>query len=254
MGIGIFDRLGFPASMANNTIVFSDNTKNSLANLPPILTTWQMQDIANSNTGGYFVNPVSANANSLISLITDIQNLAASGNSNLATIYTSANSIILSGSIISFRQHTDRLSGVTPLDVNNVESPTYDNCIGIGKALTYIVYQSDGISNNAVMMGNFGSLYTGNNLNSYIITLTNDKALIQAYGNNLTSNQASNIVSDMQTMNTYINTSVTTDVNYYANTRSVMNDYNSLKGFTRPGDTEKNLYNLIASNKLKQRI
>jgi hypothetical protein len=58
----------------------------------------------------------------------------------------------------------------------------------------------------------------------------------------------------MQTMNTYINTSVTTDVNYYANTRSVMNDYNSLKGFTRPGDTEKDLYNLIASDKLKERL
>lgn len=53
MGIGIFDRLNFPASMANNTIEFSDGTKNSLANLPPILKTWQMEDIANSNTFGY---------------------------------------------------------------------------------------------------------------------------------------------------------------------------------------------------------
>jgi hypothetical protein len=254
MGIGIFDRLGFPASMANNTIAFSESTQNSLANLPPILLTWQMEDIANSNVSNYYVNPVSANANTLISLITDIENLAANGDSNLATIYANANSILVSGSIISFRQHTDRLSGVTPLDVNNVEAPTFENCIGVGKALTYIVYQSDGISNNAVMMGNFGSLYTGNTLDSYIITLTNDKALINAYGNTLTSNDASNIVSDMLSMNTFINTSVTTDVNYYANTRSVMNDYNSVKGFTRPGDTEKELYNLIGSEKLKERL
>lgn len=254
MGIGIFDRLGFPASMANNTINFSENTQKSLANLPPILTTWQMEDIANSNVSNYFVNPVSDKANSLISLISDIESLTVDGNSNLAGIYATANSISSSSTIVKFRQHTDRLSGVSPLDVNNVESPTYENCIGIGKALTYIVYQSDGISNNAVILGNFGSLYTGNTLDSYIITLTNDKALIQAYGNNITSNQASNIVSDMVTMNTFVKTSETTDVNYYANTRSVMDDYNNIKGFTRPGDTEKELYNLIGSPKLKERI
>lgn len=254
MGIGIFDRLGFPASMANNTIVFSENTQKSLANLPPILATWQMEDIANSNVSNYFVNPVSDKANSLISLIIDIEALAEAGNSNLATIYATANSINVSSTIVKFRQHTDRLSGVTPLDVNNAEAPTYVNCIGIGKALTYIIYQSDGISNNAVILGNFGSLYTGNTLDSYIITLTSDKELINAYGNNLTSNDASNIVGDLITMNTFIITSETTDVNFYENSRSVMDDYNNIKGFTRPGDTEKELYILIGSDKLKERI
>lgn len=213
-----------------------------------------MQDIANSNTGGYFVNPVSDKANSLISLMADIQNLANSA--NITSIYDTANTINNSQSIIYFREHTDRLSGVTPLDANanNVLLPHYENCIGIGKALSYLVYQSDGISNNAVIMGNFGSLYTGNTLDSYIITLTTDKNLIQTYGNTLSPTQVSTIVGDMTTLNSYITTSVTTDVNYYANCRSVVNDYNSVKGFTRPGDTEKYLYTIIASDKLKERI
>jgi hypothetical protein len=253
MGIGIFDRLGFPASMANNTITFSENTQKSLANLPPILLTWQMEDIANSNVSNYFVNPVSDKANSLITLVNEIGSLSAPF-INLEPIYITVNSIKSSNSIINFRQHTDRLSGVTPLDANNANLPTYDICIGTGKALTYIVYQSDGISNNAVIMGNFGSLYTGNTLDSYIITLTNDKNLIQTYGNTLNYTQVSAIVNDLSTMNTYITTSETTDVNYYTNTRSVLDDYNSIKGFTRPGDTEKDLYNLIGSAKLKERL
>lgn len=254
MGIGIFDRLGFPASMANNTVTFSDNTQKSLANLPPILLTWQMEDIANSNAYGYFVNPVSDKANSLNSLINDIVTLSTDLIDS--QIYDTSSSINSSQSIISFREHTDRLSGVTPLDANANNSllPHYDGCIGLGKALTYLVYQSDGISNNAVLMGNFGSLYTGNTLDSLIITLTVDKNLVQTLGNTLSPEQVSTIVNDMVSMNTFINTAVTTDVNYYANCRSVMDDYNSVKGFTRPGDTEKELYNLIASDKLKERI
>jgi len=262
MGIGIFDRLGFPASMANNTIEFSENTQKSLANLPPILATWQMQDIANSNTYGYFVNPVSDYANTINSTLLSIEITADS--CGLTTIASAANSANQFGTVIYFREHTDRISGVTSLDANanNVLLPHYTNCIGLGKALTYIIYQSDGISNNAVMMGNFSSLYTSNTLSAYSANLSNDLILIQnsidpgdPSTSNLSPSVITSIINHINTTNTFIYSSYTSDENFYANTRSIIEDYNNVKGFGHMGDTEKDLINnLIGSEKLLQRI
>lgn len=266
MGIGIFDRLGFPASMANNTIEFSENTQRSLANLPPILTTWQMEDIANSNTYGYFVNPVSDYANTMNTAMVNIETTA--GLCGLTTIVAAANAVNTFGTIIRFREHTDRISGVQKMDANanNALLPHLDTCIGLGKALTYLIYQSDGISNNAVLLGNFSSLYTANTLSGYSSNLTNDLILIQNHvvppaspgdpsTSNLSPSQISSIISHINTTNTFLYTTYTSDENYYANCRSVINDYNSVKGFTHMGDTEKDMVNnLIGSNKLKQRI
>lgn len=275
MSIGIFDRLNFPSSMANNTITFSENTQNSLANLPPILNTWQMEDIANSNTSGYFVNPV---ANITIFL----QNV----NSNIITFSTSVSELVnisnaaigTTNTLIQFLQHTNRISGVTPFDSNTAGDqlplqPYYENCIAVGKALTYLIYQSDGISNNAVIMGNFGSLYTGNTLTSYYNTLSTDLVLIKnsltsttsgsgtpedPYVTTTTSNLSpaiiAQITTDITTANSYMVSSRTQDVNYYYNSRAVLDDYNNVKGFTRPGDSEKYLYEIIGTDKLKERI
>jgi len=266
MGIGIFDRLNFPASMANNTITFSENTQKSLANLPPILTTWQMEDIANSNTFGYFTNPVGNLASNLQNVIVNIissANLANDG--TLSTIQT--NAISSNVHVSNFYAHTNRISGVTPFDANTAGDvlplpPYYEDCIGTGKALTYLVYQSDGISNNAVIMGNFGSLYTENTLAYHVETLANDLISIQNsivpgvpdWSSNMSPAKIAQITSNIITMNTFVYGSVTQDVNFYSNSKSIMEDYNKVKGFTRPGDSEKYLYEKIASDKLKERI
>lgn len=275
MDIGIFDRLNFPASMANNTITFSEGTQRSLDNLPPILATWQMEDIANSNTFGYFVNPV-ANVTILLqnvnsNIITFSANVSVLANiTNAATGFTNT--------FIQFTEHTNRISGVTPFDSNTAGEqlplqPYYNDCIGMGKALTYLIYQSDGISNNAVIMGNFGSLYTGNTLTTYYNTLSNDLILIENSLNyttsgtgtpedpfvttttsNLSPSTITQITTDISTANSYMVTSVTQDVDFYYNSRAVLDDYNKVKGFTKPGDSEKYLYEKIASDKLKERI
>jgi hypothetical protein len=275
MGIGIFDRLNFPASMANNTITFSENTQRSLDNLPPILTTWQMQDIANSNTFGYFVNPV-ANVTILLQNVNSNIITFSANVSELTNITDAATGF--TNTLIQFTQHTNRISGVTPFDSNTAGEqlplqPYYNDCIGMGKALTYLIYQSDKISNNAVIMGNFGSLYTGNTLTSYYNTLSNDLVLIQNSLNyttsgsgtpedpivttttsNLSPSTITQITTDISTANSYMATSVTQDVDFYYNSRAVLDDYNSVKGFTKPGDSEKFLYESIASDKLKERI
>lgn len=275
MSIGIFNRLNFPASMTNNTIEFSENTQKSLSNLPPILTTWQMQDIADNNTGGYFKNPVA-------NVVVLLQNV----NSNIITFSAGVSELVnvsnasmgATNTFVKFTQHTNRISGVTPFDSITAGEelplpPYYENCIGVGKALSYLIYQSDGISNNAVIMGNFGSLYAGNTLTSYYNTLSNDLILIKNSLNTTTSGSGTEmdpfvliitsnlgptkiaqIASNVSSMNVFMTTSITQDVNFYYNSRAIMDDYNKVKGFARPGDSEKHLYQMIASDKLKSRI
>lgn len=256
-GIGIFNRLGFPASMASHTIEFSDNTKYSLNNMPQILTTWQMQDIANSNTSGYLTNPVGTPASNIVSTIVSIK--AAANSCNLFTVESVANSMITANTAAYFYNHTERLSGVAPVDPNDGSLPQYNTCIGLGKALTYIVYQSDGISNNSVIMGNFGSLYTANTVSAHAANLYNDLILIQSNisgGNStLSPAQVANIISDISTVNTYLYTTFSTDEKYYANCKTVMSEYNSIKNFAHMGDTEKFLVStLIGTDKLKSRV
>ena len=266
MGIGIFDRLDFPASMANNTIVFSENTQKSLANLPPILATWQMEDIANSNTFGYFVNPVANLTSNIQTLIIQISASANAANDGTrSTIEANANSSNIY--VSNFYAHTNRISGVTPFDANTTGDqlplqPYYNDCIGIGKALTYLIYQSDGISNNAVIMGNFGSLYAGNTLTFYQNVLANDLISVQNsivpgdpdWSSNMSPAKIAQITSNVLAMNAFVINSRTQDVDFYYNSKSVLQDYNSVKGFTKPGDSEKYLYEKIASDKLKERI
>ena len=57
----IYGRLGFNSadpltnSVSNN---YSANVINQLNVMPPLLNTWQTKDVADSNTSGYFVNPM----------------------------------------------------------------------------------------------------------------------------------------------------------------------------------------------------
>lgn len=252
MGIGIFDRLGFPDSLSANTINFSTNTQNSLNTMPQILTTWQMEDIANDDTSGYFQNPVSEHASNLVSILINIS--ANAQIKGYTTIKTESDNSLDSNTANTFIQHTDRLSGVEPLTADTVQLPHYETCIGLGKALTYIVYQSDGISNNAVLLGNFGSLFASNTLIDFNNTLYNDLLLIKS-ATLLTPTQNAAIILDIQTANSFVANSVSQDVSYYANCNSILASYNAVKGLSTMGDTEKYLVNnLIGTTKLKSRI
>lgn len=252
MGIGIFDRLGFPDSLSANTINFSPDTQNSLNNMPPILVTWQMEDIANDDTSGYFQNPVYYSSNYVKDMLIDIETYSQS--KGYTTIYAAANSAVMANTATNFIDHTNRLSGVTPMTADTVNLPHYQNCIGIGKALTYIVYQSDGISNNAVLTGNFGSLFTLNTISYYADTLLADKIKIVT-SPSLSGSEILQIISDINGANNFMANNITQDVNYFANCNSVLASYNAVKGLSTMGDTEKYLVNnLIGTTKLKSRI
>jgi hypothetical protein len=134
----------------------------------------------------------------------------------------------------------------------------------------YITFQSDGIQNNAPMMGNFTSLIQGNNLTiSYntIITYSGNIANsissssdggdppVITYSSNLTSNQITTIVNNLNSVTNLMNERRTADVNFYSNSRAVVDDYNTLKQFSTPGQSESYLYNnYVGTDKLKTRI
>lgn len=255
---GIFERLGFPQSLSANTIVYSNTTINSLNAMPSLLTDWEMQDIANSNVTGYFVNPTSASANSIISDLNYIITIST-GISDLNTINTAAFNVVSSNNLIKYREHTNRLSGVSPPDYENPTLPHYDSAIGVGKVLTYLLYQSDGISNNAAFIGNFGSIILSNTIADYATTINSNAILINGSisggSSNLTAGQKITIVNNINSMNSFVANVRANDISFFANCTSVVEEYKTLKGFNSMGQTQNELIqDYIGTEKLKERL
>lgn len=255
---GIFDRLGFPASLSANTVVYSNTTINTLNSMPSLLTDWQMQDIANSNVTGYFVNPTAASANNILSDLNYIVTIST-GITGLETIKTAANNVVISNTIVLYREHTNRLSGVSPPDYEDPTLPHYDSALGVGKVLTYLLYQSDGVSNNAAFIGNFGSIILSNTISDHANTINSNAYLIDGSisggSSNLTAGQKTTIINNINAVNSFVISVRTNDINFYANCTSVVEEYKTLKGFNGMGQTQNDLIqNYIGSEKLKERL
>jgi len=258
--MSIFDRLGYDAANTSSIVTpLSANVISTMNGLPPLLNTWQTADAANNIVGGYFKNPV-ANvtqsiwnvANSII-VISDLNVVA-----NLANVSLSANALNLAAN--NFYSHTNRTSGVSP-DDDEPTLPHFKSAMAVSKVIMYITFQSDGIQNNAPMMGNFTSLIQANNLMISYNTISNYANTIAnsinhgTYTTNLTTIQINTIQQEMNTITNLMNSRRTSDVNFYYNSRAIVNDYNNLKQFSAPGQSESYLYNnYIGTDKLKTRI
>lgn len=254
---GIFERLGFPSSLASEVIEYSNTTISRLNSMPQLLTDWQMRDVANNEASGYYVNPANTHIANLKSNLLSIETLCT-GVSDLSTIYSAANNVITSNNLIDFSLHTDRLSNVLEPSVDE-ELPHYKTAISLGKILTYLLYQSDGITNNSVMIGSFGSILKYNTVSQYSQTISNDKILIQNSINggssNLTTQQKTNITSNINAMNTFVYTTMTEDKNFYANSKTIVSEYSSLRDLNSLGQTQKDLvFNYIGTEKLIGRL
>lgn len=260
--MSIFARLGFDSS---NTAVepLSNTAINTMSRIPPLLNEWQTTDASNSDTTGYFVNPnatVTQNtwntANSIIA-ITGISSVA-----NLSGVVTATQTLQLASN--NFLGHTNRLSGVVQPTTSTATLPHYNSAIGISKVVMQIVFQSDGVQNNAPMMGNFTSITCTDALNTQYSTISGYPTTIinsistdglGNYASNLTSTQISTITNNIQSFANFMNSRRTGDVSFYNNCQSVAADYNTLKQFSTPGQTESYLFqNFIGSPKLLTRL
>lgn len=269
--MSIFSRLGYD-SANTPTISLANSAIATMNTMPPLLNQWQTQDIANSNTGNYFVNPV-ANvtqsiwnvANSIIA-VTGVSNI-----SNLSTLVTTTNSLRAASN--NFILHTNRISGITQPNESTATLPHYFSAMSVAKVLMYITFQSDGIQNNAPMMGNFTSLTVANTLstqntsiqtygglvaNSINVSTTTDPDTglpVSSYTTNLTPTQVSTMINTLQSTVDLMDGRRTSDVTFYNNSRAVIDDYNKVDQFSTLGQTETQLLNnYIGSDKLKSRI
>lgn len=278
---------------ANGIIDFSKGVLDQMNAMPRLLEDWQFEDIANDDVGGYFVNPVADvtqnirnTSNTLISLLSanlSTNTQAVTGSTgDITTLFTGM--ITLSANIGGFNggefiAHTNRLSGVTPLDASPSTSgidtallPHYDTALATGQLMMYLVYQSDGVQNNSPIMNNFTSIVIEDDLNSlysnianYYTTISNS---ITVSGGGTDANtdpivRVSNLsLSVVQTMSnnlTTINTTLATKRNndevYYTTSRKIAGEFNELRRFNNMGATANNLVqNYVGSNKLLTRL
>ena len=260
---GIFESFGYSFDDPNGHIQeLTTDTKEHMDTMPPFITTWQAQDIANNDVGGYYQNPMAVVSNLIVQNATIIYNTANTANiTNVANVKSSA--LALSTAASSFGTHTSKLSGLTPYDGTDTVSPYMDMAMSAGRTAMYITYQTDGIMNNAPIMGSFTSLMIEPQLSSNNVILDTYRAQFansvvttsNTVYSNLTSASMTTLITQMDNMKNFMDNRRTSDCNYYSNVRSFIEKYNKTKVLNNMGETEKYLVNnLIGTEKAKSRI
>lgn len=257
---GVYATLGYNFNDPNGNIQpLSTDAQEHLNAMPAFIDTWQAQDISNNTVGGYFQNPMSSYLNTIITvsgnLIIAANTANTNGYSNALVIMTSANSLLTQAQ--SYLDHTNRISGVTAFTGQDLTNPYYDTAMGLGKTALYITNQTDSISNTSPILGSFTSLFVGPQIYSYANTLTADLIIMTnaVSANTLTGAQITQINTDITNTNSLLTTRQSADVTYYANLRTFVNNYNSVKQFSNMGDTQTYLLeNFIGTPKLLTRI
>lgn len=270
--MSLLSRLGINTTLVQGQL--KDNSpavQKHLELMPPLLPDWAKEDMLNGEVGGYYQNPVNTISLTLSTYSNNIRNVTGIQEAtNTTAIFAAANTLYYS--IPAYIAHTNRLSGVTPVNQNTMTLPHLDNVINTGKMLTTLLFQVDGVQNNAPMVGGFSSLYTSNsysNIANTIITYAGEirnSINVSSYtdeGGNTYTTYTSNIVpSRANTMISVLN-SVTSDMynrrvndeTFYTNAQVIISEYSALKRFNKLGATETDMFNnLVGSDKLKERL
>ena len=267
--MGVFNRLGynFDSTKFGSGDAFTAGQAYLLNSVSP-LKAWQADDLINAAATGYFQNPHTANLVILTTLASAFLPLSNTANVTFTFASSSANSCYLAANnvlieIPSFTDHTNRISGVSATTNGNL-LPDYQIAMSVGRQVLSITNQIDGVQNNAPLLGNFTSLAIGSDIANTIILLTKDLATLNSsitlVGSSLvssiTSSSMNTIVSDVQSAYTLLNGRRTSDVNFYLNSLSLVNDYNKVSQFTRVGVNSNYLINTlnIGTDKLKTNL
>lgn len=210
----------------------------------PLMTKWQYDALANSDISGYFQNPVANVSNSMFNTVNSFITISTSVNYNVATLVIPIDKHIsnLKNSIVSFTQHTNRLSGVAISD--DPTKPDFNSALGVGEIVLMITNKYDGIQNNVPILGNFTSIFIKDELEAELAQLLSDYNkfnttinIIQLEGaggpyNSTTSNISqsvlNNIVSNVISSMTFIDNQIQLDLNFYAQSKSIVDDYSKI--------------------------
>lgn len=275
-------------TLSSNNIAFMNT-------VPNLLQDWQIKDIADNNVGGYKQNPVATSSqsirntcNSLVTLLSASESVDEFANTiyigavqgtttEITNLFTSMNS--LSSNIGGtngglYIEHTNRISGVTPLGSDVATKPYYDIAINSGQTIMLITRQADGVSNNSPVLGCFTSLLVKDTINTLATTIstyydTINQSITISPGSydpeantityTRTSNLSQSVVSNMQNNINTINSTMATrrahDENFYINSKTVMNEFTNIRTYSNMGSTANNLcQNYIGTSKLLSRL
>jgi hypothetical protein len=273
----LFQKLGYNYADPHGDITnYSANTIEHIESLPSIIEPWQTQDISDSSVSGYYQNPlstvsttISVTASAMYSImnsnvsygVTGVAAVMANVKNVTSSLYTAAT---------NFKDHTDRVSGVTFYNDYITEAgssiastkPFRETIKGFSKLLVYLIYQTDGISNTSIINGSQTSLFTGPEMNVYSNTIQTYSNTINASidvtpnGNsNLTLSQANTLYSGISDMVTFIDTRRTHDETFFTNMKTMVSDYQKTRQFTNMGSAETEmLNNYTGSSKILTRI
>ena len=273
----LFQKLGSSYSDPHGDVTsLSADTIEHLDSLPPIIEDWQSQDISDSNVGSYNQNPlgsistsIAVSANAIKNVASTIEICTNAGVSGvLANIANSANNLITTAN--NFKDHTDRVSGVTSYADYITEAtssiastkPFKDTIKGYSKLLMYVIYQTDGISNTSIMYGAQTSLFTGPEMNVYYTALSTYANIINSsisytpnVTSNLTSTQANTIYAMIANTASFIDTRRTHDETFFTNMKNMVSDYQKTRQFSNMGESETDLVNnYTGSSKILTRL
>lgn len=278
-----FFKLGFSFDDPNGNITeLSANTKSHLVSMPSFISDWQSGDMANNAVSGYYKNPVGPTSNSIFLIANTVISRCAAANGlqgstgTITSLFADIANSNIASVCTSYSNHTDRLSGVSDYsdyitDAGTVISstkPFLKTAISLGKMVSYITYQTDGITNTAPTLGSFTSLFIGPQINTANIiiqtygTLVNNSisSSFDVNGNtvatsNLTLVQVTAIKQQFANTASYMNTRITHDETFFTNTKNFVKEMNTVRQFTSMGETETYLANnFIGTSKLLSRI
>jgi hypothetical protein len=259
---GVFATLNYHFDDPNGAVqTFSANTQAHLNTMPAFIESWQAQDIANNDVGGYFKNPVDAYVNTIITYSTSIRanaNAAIAANSVLSgldNVAIAANTLAATAN--AFLAHTNRISGVTPFSGQDDTIPYYDTAMGLGKSAIYVMNQTDGITNSAPIMGSFTSILVGPQVYANANTITVDSSTLTTViaANTANASAITQIQTDLTNINSHLSGRQNNDYTFYTNLKTFMANYNQVKKFSNMGETQNFLVeNYIGSTKLLTRL
>lgn len=260
----VYGRLNpYLAGMQSQIVNFDKDITDTLNIVPPLLVTWQQEDVGANTVQGYFKNSLANVCNSIISSANSIVQ-DANGVSSLTAMKAAA--IILESSAKEFLAHTYRISGVVEPTPETATKPHYSTAVSMGKSLVTVTYQTDTVSNNSPILAFFTSLFTGNTLNTASITLATDAATVNAsisYSGfptpskttSLTPGQITAITANIISTTSSMDTPRINDENYFRNSALVLQDFSAVRYFSSVGESEKYLIkNFVGSDKIKQRV
>lgn len=258
---GIYDTLGYNFDDPNGAITdLSADAQEHLNTMPAFITTWQAQDIANNDVGGYYQNPMQSVAMLIGSTAINLYTVA-NGVINLENVASTART--LSNTANGFLQHTNRISGITAFSGDN-SIPHLDIALNAGKTAMYITNQTDGIVDTSPILGSFTSLFVQPQMYANSQTLiqivdgldvSNTISSTLPYTSNLSANSAQTAIQFMSQVDFFMTFRQNSDITYYQNLTAFIEKYNQTKKFNSMGNSENYLVmNYIGSEKIKSRI